>query len=318
MYAEVRTKKLVVNQFPWLQYRLFVVVTALLHGASAVAIFVIGRKKDWPVRVCASYSTWKPLNAAYKCFDPLPNGDVNTCSVGLKYRHVGSLSPVVLLSAFSLLSFVFQVLPAVTEGTWRTYRLNCESGVQPLRWIEYSLSATLMVMVILVLNGNYDAWIFLSAGALTWATMMFGLMHEYMLWAHLKLSKITGVRFGALENTRAHLAGWVTYAATWMILITQFSWSIQDATDLSRANGFTFPKWIITIIWLQFSMFNAFGINQLAATASQLGWLSSWSYLKSEVTYTVLSVAAKQLLVWFLYFGTIMRDPTKLIPSAPC
>jgi hypothetical protein len=85
--------------------------------------------------VCASYSTWKPLDETKDCFVTLSDGRVNTCSIATDYKYVGKLSPILLLVGFSALSFAFQILPAATSGMWRTYRLNCESGLQPLRWI---------------------------------------------------------------------------------------------------------------------------------------------------------------------------------------
>ena len=249
--------------FSWDTYRVFVVGTALLHGVAAVAILILGKKKDWPITVCASYSSWKPLDETKECFVTLDDGRVNTCSIGTDYKYVGKLSPILLLVGFSALSFCFQILPAATAGMWRTYRLNCESGLQPLRWIEYSLSSSLMVLVLLILNGNYDLWILLGAVGMNWITMMCGLLHEHLLWAQLKLTKLTGVGFSAVEHLRAHVAGWVVYSLVWTIIIAQFTWSIQAAADAAKKFDFEFPQWIKAIIWIQFVMFSTFGLNQV-------------------------------------------------------
>jgi hypothetical protein len=290
-------------------------VTALLHGITAAVILSVGIPKDWPVTICGAYSTWAPLNPSLECFAALPNGGVNTCAVRTAYKRIGKLSPVLLLAFFSLLSFFFQCAPLVS---WSAYIRGCMRGLQPLRWIEYSLSSTLMVIVILLLNGTYDLWTLVGVAGMNWACMIFGLLHEHLLWAHLLQQEKGRASFSFAENTAAHVAGWLMYILVWIVLISQFTWSLDAAAAVAAGAGYSFPTWIKLIIWLQFFMFFLFGVNQVLATLAQLNLLRTWSYMKSEVTYTFLSLLAKQLLIWFLYFGTIMRDPTKLLVAAPC
>jgi hypothetical protein len=198
-----------------------------------------------------------------------------------------------------------------------------------------------MVIVILVLNGTYDLWTITGVAGMNWACMIFGLLHEHLLWAHLQLQDKGRAAFTFAENTAAHVAGWLMYVLVWLVLISQFTWSLDAAAAVAADANYKFPTWIKLIIWIQFFMFFLFGVNQVRprapprvrtgprsdprppgpqvlATLAQLNMLRGWSYMKSEVVYTFLSLLAKQLLVWFLFFGTIMRDPSSLKTAAPC
>ena len=239
--------------------------------------------QDWPVTICASYSAWKPVNPALsgsQCFANV-NGTVNTCSVQTVYKRVGSVSPVLLLAAFSLLSAAFQLAPAVW---WATYVRWCDAGVQPLRWVEYSISSTLMVWVILILNGNYDLWILVGVGGLNWACMVFGGLQEHILWAHLALRAGGRASFTFAENTLAHWAGWTSFSLVWLVIISQFTWAIDEAASAAAAHGWHFPLWLKAIIWLQFFLFAIFGLMQALATLAQLGYIRAkyWTYWSSE------------------------------------
>lgn len=301
---------------PWRgRYRVFVLVTAGLHAITAAVILAIGLPKDWPVLLCASYSSWQPADPTKLC------GPANLCSVVTRYKRVGKVSPIALLAAFCALSALFQGAPALMRRTWELYISYLDQCQQPLRWAEYSLSSSLMVVVILILNGNSDFWIYLGAVGINWATMLFGLLHEKLLFTQSALERETSIyAFAALEKTLAHGAGWVSFALVWLLIISQFTWSINDATATAAASHHSFPKWVTAVVWTQFLLFLLFGANQLAATLAQLGYLrwARWTYLKSEVAYTVLSLCAKQLLVWLLFFGTIVRNPKELVVASPC
>ena len=43
-----------------------------------------------------------------------------------------------------------------------------------------------------------------------------------------------------------------------------------------------------------------------------------WSPIHSDIMYTSLSLIAKTSLVWLLYAGSAVQDPSKLIPVSDC
>ena len=43
-----------------------------------------------------------------------------------------------------------------------------------------------------------------------------------------------------------------------------------------------------------------------------------WTYMTTEIAYTILSLTAKSLLAWMLLGGSIMQDPKKLVAHSLC
>lgn len=297
----------------WGRHRLYIAGTACLHLASGATIFAISN--DWPVRVCASYMTWAPENSAYDCFETYTAQNVttvNVCRITNAHKFVGVISPIGLVFAFFMLSFAFQVAPTVSSGAWSAYRAWVESGVQPLRWFEYSVSASVMVILLLILNGNADLWLFIAAAAANWAVMMFGLVQEQLSYLRVAATAEPLSPRGVLAHASAHFLGWVPMVFIWTIIIAQFTWSLDAAGD-------RVPAAVHAIIWVQLVFFTSFGVNHLFGTLAHLyRWNHHWSALHSEVAYTVLSFVSKSLLAWLLFFGVAMRDPEKLVPLSMC
>lgn len=303
----------------WARHKWYVRGTAAMHLAGAIAAFVVGRKRDWPVTVCASYVTWAPDNPAVRCFEPYLNSTeppnveiINVCRIRQVYKRVGNLSLLWLIIFFFTLSFAFQMAPTLTSATWSLYRSGVERGVQSLRYIEYSISSTLMLVILLVLNGNTDLWLLLNASAANWSVMLFGLVQE-QLSAYRSAAGNPGAAWWSLS---AHVAGWVPFAATWATIQAQFLWAI-DGVSNGDDTGLAIVK---AIIWVQFTLFASFGFCQTLGTlAHTYAWKPTrWSYLHSELLFTVLSLVAKQSLCLMLLIGVLMRDPSKLIPASVC
>jgi len=323
----------------WTGYRWFVVATASLHGVTAIAVGALTPKYDWPVRVCASYASWAPANPSYACGALIGNTtQVNVCQVVTKWKYVGTLSPYGLLTTFSALSCVAQLLPASRDAWWRTYARLVRVGVQPLRWIEFAWSAPCMVTVLLILNGNYDLWIYLTCWALTAATMLFGALHEFASYDAARLRKLNTqlatlkgkssnsasydnnsnsaglAPWTAAAHAAAHASGWVPFAASWTVIAAQFTWELSEFADSAKKHGLKFPKAVQAIIWVQFFMFALFGFNQLFTIIIK----KRWPFTTAELVYTTLSLTAKQLLVWLLVGGVSFRGGAHVQPVAPC
>jgi hypothetical protein len=82
------------------------------------------------------------------------------------------------------------------------------------------------------------------------------------------------------------------------VLTGMFQWS------LNRLAGM--PDVLKAVPIVQLVLFFALGVNQYYGTSSALfpqgaGW--RWTYMHSEVAFTVLSIATKSSLAWMLYAG---------------
>ena len=254
-----------------------------------------------------------------------------------------------------------QILPVLPEDAtfrlplWKSakdawFRMNygvykewLRKGVQPLRFVEYSISSTLMVLIIALLNGATDLWLLLLLAVANWSTMMFGLYHEQLLRARMDAPDGSTTFLTAVS---AHVAGWVPFVAVWAMLLGQFEWTLDAIKGI--------PAVIKVIPPVLLSMFTLFGVNQVLATvylrpqggagsdgeappesamavpkapdgsqppvpsAMAVVRRQRWSYMHSEVAYTVLSLTAKSLLAWMLLGGTLNQDPSKLVAASLC
>jgi hypothetical protein len=170
-----------------------------------------------------------------------------------------------------------------------------------------------MVIILLILNGNSDLWLFIACSAANWSVMMFGLVQEQLSYLRRRAEAPNSLApSGLLAHASAHFLGWVPLIFVWTIIIAQFWWGTAAAGD-------RVPDAVRAIIWVQLVMFSSFGINHLAGTFAHLyGFRTRWSYLHTEITYTILSFVAKSLLAWILSIGVSMRDPEKLVPLSLC
>ncbi|MFA5787004.1 MAG: heliorhodopsin HeR [Actinomycetota bacterium] len=189
------------------------------------------------------------------------------------------IGPVV--AAFLFLSAAAHFVVAA-PGIHRWYERNLEKGINYARWLEYSLSASVMIVVIATLVGIYDIAALIALFVLNAAVMAFGLMME-------------------LHNQTTERTNWLAFlfgvkAAVWV-------W-IPIAIYLFGAGGSTgrVPTFVYWIYFSIFLFFNAFAVNM----ALQYRKVGRWrDYLYGERVYVLLSLFAKSALAWQVFAGTL-------------
>lgn len=160
---------------------------------------------------------------------------------------------------------------------------------QPLRWLEYSFSASIMIITISAASGIAHVYMIVAIFSLMWCTMVFGYFTE-------ELSRPKGVgREKAPEEwaTRSrwqrltpHLLGWVPYLTVWFILLHSFIYNVSQ-----REGGPPFVVYLIVAV--QAGIFTIFGLVQFVNQFTQNG--PSW-YYRGECIYLILSLTAKAFL----------------------
>ena len=127
--------------------RAFTICTGLVHLGSAIATIALHIDKKAPLE--EPFLGWPSRT---QMDDPT----LNRFSTGT--HPAGQVSFLAMVSAFFFLSAGFQIIPAFVPQIWEFQTgLLLERNVQPLRWIEYSVSASLMFMISAILNGTFDA-----------------------------------------------------------------------------------------------------------------------------------------------------------------
>ena len=245
------------------------------------AVYEILTGNDWKVPVLTSSLVWRERSTK--------NG--HSCQMGncfvrnelVTFSSLPSISLLGLVIAFHALSFSWQFLALFKNPVQDYYVADMLRGRNGLRWLEYGLSAPLMIVVIAAVLSIVDVFVFLLLALCTMVLMMLGYMQE-VLMAH---------------TTLPHCAGWVIFIGNWIVLSLAFVLGIYS--------GDTPPPWSVVqyIVYVYASMlflFGGFGIVQMwhvfhlmsASNAPKKN--RRVCFEKVELTYAALSLSSKFIL----------------------
>ena len=216
-----------------------------------------------------------PVNTSYLKFD------LTTFTLQPTLNHVFDIRLGYAIAAFLFMSAIahFTIsLPKVYE--W--YIGNLKKGINYARWIEYSFSSSLMIVVVAMLVGVYDLSTLILMFALNAMMILFGLMME----VHNQSTTKT--------NWLSYIFGCIAGIVPWVV-IALYLFGSGDADHHAP----TFVYWIFFSI---FVFFNSFAGNM----ALQYGKIGKWKdYTFGEKMYILLSLVAKSLLAWQVFAGTL-------------
>jgi hypothetical protein len=254
MMTRARTEK------RYVRLRWYNLAMGLVHAVQGAVVLALSN--DFSLPVNASYLAGQPGSGAYEShnlFD-LPIG------------------PAVAAFVFvSAIAHFMLVLPRVFE--W--YCRNLERGRNDARWVEYSLSASLMIVVIGMLSGIADVAALIALFGVNAATMFFGLVQEHY-------SKPGSGRL------LPFWLGCIVGAVPWIAIGVYF---------FSPGSGAEPPGFVYGIFFSLFAFFNVFALNMWL----QYRRVGPWrDYLFGESMYVLLSLTAKSALAWQVFFPTLV------------
>jgi Heliorhodopsin len=185
-----------------------------------------------------------------------------------------------LIAGFFLLSAFFHLIIAGAYN--KRYNSDLKSGINKLRWIEYSLSASIMMVAIGLLVGVYDLSSLVMLFFLTSVMNLMGLVME----VHNQTTKTT--------NWLSYWIGCLAGIVPWLV-IAFYMW-------LGAANGSSAPAFVYWIFVSIFIFFSCFAVNMIL----QYKKIGPWrDYIYGERAYVILSLVAKSLLAWQVFGGTL-------------
>lgn len=183
------------------------------------------------------------------------------------------------VAAFLLLSAIAHLL-LVLPGINSWYNENLSLGRNYARWVEYSLSSSLMVVLIAMLTGIAEVSALLAIFGVNASMILFGwLMEKY-------------------ED--AGSPNWIAY---WFGIIAGiFPWIAIGIHLWSPGSDSAPPTFVYAIFISLFIFFNTFSINMVLQYRKKGKWSD---YLYGERTYILLSLLAKSALAWQVFGGTL-------------
>jgi len=235
-----------------------------LHLAQAVVIFLLSN--DFSLPITTSFLKFIPQTGKL--------GPVTNTLVNLPFGPMVAL--FLLISAVAHLSIA-------SPGVFNWYVTNLRKGINYARWYEYSLSASLMIVLIGMLCGLYDIAALMMAFTLTAVMNLCGLIMEI----HNQTT--------AKTNWTSYTIGCIAGIVPWIAIALYFFGS------LSTAEG-AVPTFVYFIVPTLFVFFFSFALNMVL----QYKKVGSWrDYLFGERAYVFLSLVAKSALAWQVFAGTL-------------
>ena len=161
----------------------------------------------------------------------------------------------------------------------RTYEKDLKAGINRFRWVEYSVSATLMIILISFYSGITGINAIICIAGANVAMILFGWLQEVMNPPGRTSTTMLPFWFGTL----AGLAPWISIA-----------FNIFGSNNV--------PGFVYGIVLSEVVLFFSFGLNQWL----QYRGIGRWAdYAYGEKTYLVLSLVAKSLLAWQIFGGSL-------------
>jgi hypothetical protein len=237
-------------------------IAGFLHLSQGIAIIVISR--SFAIPVSGNYLSY---DTATKSLNP---ASVTLFNIQLPW----------LIAIFFFLSAFFHFMIATVYS--KKYNSNLKLGINKARWIEYSISASVMMIAIAMLVGVYDLTSLLMIFALTGIMNLMGLVME----VHNQTTEHT--------NWLSYYIGCLAGITPWIVVAFYF-W-------LGAHKGSAAPTFVYWIFVSIFIFFSCFAVNMILQYKKVGPWKN---YLYGERVYIILSLVAKSLLAWQVFFGTL-------------
>lgn len=242
--------------------RRFNLIMAALHAIQGVVILLVSKSFAVPVT-----GNFLKFNETTQHLDP-----ASTTLFNLQLPW--------LIAGFFFLSALAHFFVGTVYN--KTYGADLKRGINKARWIEYSISASVMMVAIGSLVGIYDLSSMVMLFVLTAVMNLMGLVMEI----HNQTTKRT--------NWLSYWIGCLAGAVPWLV-VAFYMW--LGADQGSKAP--TFVYWIFVSIFIFFS---SFALNMVLQYKKVGPWKN---YLYGERAYIILSLVAKSLLAWQVFGGTL-------------
>jgi hypothetical protein len=163
------------------------------------------------------------------------------------------------------------------------YKAGLKKNHNYFRWVEYSLSSSVMIFLIAMLQGINGIASLVAIFAVNASMIMFGALQE---------------KYETPGNGKGlpFILGSMTGIVPWLLFVL-YVW------QPGAANSSVIPGFVYGILIAIFFFFNTFAFNQ----AFQYKQIGPWkNYLFGETTYITLSLLAKSVLAWQVFAGAVI------------
>jgi hypothetical protein len=233
-----------------------------LHLASLIAVVALSNNFSLPVT--ATYMTGPP-------------GSSFTNPILLFSNNVSYT-----IALFLGLSAFFHFLVS-SKKFFPKYSEGLKNNRNIFRWVEYSLSSSIMIFLIAQLNGISDYAALLAIFGVNISMILFGWLQEK--YTHPGDGQWLPFIFGCIAGI-----------IPWLIIVIQL-------LSPGGPAGTTAPGFVYAIVISLFVFFNCFALVQYKQYKAKGKWAN---YLRGEKAYIILSFTAKSALAWQIFAATLV------------
>ena len=181
------------------------------------------------------------------------------------------------VAVFLLMAAIDHLLTATVKRD--VYEGDLRRGTNRFRWVEYSFSATLMMVLIGMYSGVTDITAIVAIIGTNVAMILFGWLQEVMNPPGRTTTTMKPFWFGTLAGVAPWIGIWINVVG-----------------------ADTVPTFVFVLVVLEQVFFFSFGLNQWL----QYKGVGKWTdYVYGEKVYLVLSLVAKSYLAWQIYGGSL-------------
>ncbi len=243
--------------------RRYNLIAGVLHLAQMVVVLSLAN--DFTLPIVARYMAGPP-------------GSTFTEPITLLDAPIG-----ITVAIFLGLSAFFHLLVSSPKFFTR-YAAGIEKQHNYFRWVEYSISSSVMIVLIALITGVSDVAAIVAIFGANAAMILFG-------WLQEKYE--TPGNGGWLPFIFGCIAGLVPWLGLLFYVL-----SIGGPADTSA------PAFVYGIVISIFIFFNSFALVQWL----QYKKVGKWSdYIRGEKTYITLSLVAKSALAWQIFASTLVQ-----------
>eukprot|EP00965_Chrysotila_dentata_P246021 6206916-Pleurochrysis_carterae.AAC.2 len=264
--------------FGFLHFVLCIIVASLAHGGHMVALY---RTKLTPVVETIG-------NQRFETYRLTPATPIIVCHLHLS----------------AAISSIFAITSCAHFGNallWRTlYERSLEQCSCPFRWIEYGVSASIMMLVIGALSGQVMLVPLLLLFGLSLITMEFGAALELV---NRPLNSKSWQEPATWKRLIVFVFGCTPQVFVWAAIFLEFSWHAYDNDSADAIAKAQIPGFVYAIVLGESLLFLCFAVVALRVLLNPPS-----EYIRGEVMYQTLSFAAKIFLGVSTVFGALVAD----------
>lgn len=261
----------------------------ILHGISFTAALVL-------VIIFIDQSVSTELRTDYKVYDAASptldiGGPFSVVSTSLGFYKLSWL-----ILAFPFITALFHFVIALNPVINASYsQSTLQEGRNPYRWIEYSITASIMTWVIAQLSGVTNVFLLV-----TLVLVNIALQYQGYIMEVVNVRRERGNYFWSPT-----VIGFLLFAAQWIPIFVYFFAAITSERPPAAE---PIPWFVYTIVFGLFFQFLLFGLVMTFHYYGWPKWLRSNYY--NEIAYIVLSLTSKVFLDWNLLIGILTNQMT--------